>query len=91
MNLVLSSSCAPSDIFVLLSWSSRLYATCIGNNPNFIESDPWRALIGSMTLLLDMLLSSLNAKPSLKHGGLVRTRRALRSVSKIYFLELLLI
>lgn len=88
---VLFSSCAPSDLFVLLSWSCRLYATCIGINPSFVESGPWEALIGSMTILLDMLLSSLKAKPSLKHGGLVRIRRALRSVSRIYFLELFLI
>ena len=88
MNAIPTSSCAPSDLFALLSWSCGIYATCIGNNPNFLQSGSWRVLVGSMTILLDMLLSSFNAKPTLKHGGLVRTRRALRSVRVINFLKI---
>ncbi|CAA7260345.1 unnamed protein product [Cyclocybe aegerita] len=74
-----SDSYAPSDLFVLLSWSCGLYTTCVKSNPNFASSHSWRALVGSLALLLDMLLESTKAKPSMKNGGLVRTRRALRS------------
>ena len=77
------SSHAPADIFVLLSWTCGLYTACVRSDPDFVESTSWRVVIGSMAMLLDMLLVSSNAKPSLKHGGLVRTRRALRSVREI--------
>ena len=73
------SSYAPSTLFVLLGWSCGLYTVCAKNNPDFATSNPLRALIGSMAFLLDMLTDSSVAKPSLKHGGLVRVRRALRS------------
>ena len=43
-------------------------------------SDSWKLLIGSMATLLDMITESTKAKPALKKGALVRTRRALRSV-----------
>lgn len=81
-NLWVFSSHAPSDLFVLLSWTCGLYTTCVRSDPDFVESNSWRVVIGSMAMLLDMLLVSSIAKPSLKHGGLVRTRRALRSVRK---------
>ncbi|KDR69874.1 hypothetical protein GALMADRAFT_913484 [Galerina marginata CBS 339.88] len=74
-----SDSYAPSDLFVLLSWSCGLYTTCVKYNPQFTTSNSWRALVGSMAVLLDMLTESSMAKPSLKKGALVRTRRALRS------------
>jgi hypothetical protein len=69
------SSYAPSDIYVLLSWACGLYTVCVKHNPDFITSNSWRVLVGSMALLLDMLMESTQAKPSLKHGGLVLTRR----------------
>ena len=59
------------------------------DNLHFVQSSSWQVLVRSMTILLDMLLSSSNAKPSLKHGGLVRTRRALRSVRNMGSLKLL--
>ncbi|KAF9479098.1 ARM repeat-containing protein [Pholiota conissans] len=77
-----ADSYAPSDLFVLLSWSCGLYTVCVKHNPDFPKSNPWRALIGSLALVLDMLTESSKAKPSLKKGGLVRTRRALRSAGK---------
>lgn len=91
MNSNLSSSYAPSDIFVLLSWSCGLYTTCVRDNPNFVRSGSWQALVDSMAILLDMLLSSSNAKPSLKHGGLLRIRRAMRSVRNMNSFEYMLI
>ena len=78
----LLSSYAPSDIYVLLSWACGLYTVCVKHNPDFITSNSWRVLVGSMALLLDMLMESTQAKPSLKHGGIVLTRRALRSVRR---------
>jgi hypothetical protein len=78
--IFLCSSYAPSDLFVLLSWSCGLYTVCIKHNAQFTLSDPWKALIGSMATLLDMIAESTKAKPALKKGALVRTRRALRSV-----------
>ncbi|KAF8161530.1 armadillo-type protein [Crassisporium funariophilum] len=74
-------SYAPSDLFVLLSWSCGLYTICAKHNPQFTSSNSWKLLIGSMAILLDMVTESTKAKPSLKKGALVRTRRALRSVS----------
>ncbi|KAF9561868.1 ARM repeat-containing protein [Agrocybe pediades] len=77
-------SYAASDLFVLLNWSCGLYTICVKHNPHFSTSNAWRALIGSLALLLDMISESSKAKPSLKKGALVRTRRALRSAgSKI--------
>ncbi|TFK45118.1 armadillo-type protein [Crucibulum laeve] len=73
------SSHASSDFFVLLSWSCGLYTVCVKNNPDFPASNSWRLLIGSMAILLDMVMESTKAKPSVKKGGLVRVRRALRS------------
>lgn len=75
-----SSSYAPSDLFVLLSWSCGLYTVCVKHNPQFTSSNSWKVLIGSMATLLDMVTESTKAKPALKKGALVRTRRALRSV-----------
>ncbi|KAG2015263.1 translational activator GCN1 [Coprinopsis cinerea AmutBmut pab1-1] len=74
-----ANSYAPSNLFVLLSWSCGLYTTCTKHNPEFPSSPSFRVLVGSMAFLLDMLTESTLAKPSLKQGGLVRTRRALRS------------
>ena len=76
----LCSSYAPSDLFVLLSWSCGLYTVCLKHNAQFTSSDPWKVLVGSMATLLDMIAESTIAKPALKKGALVRTRRALRSV-----------
>lgn len=81
-----SSSYAPADIFVLLSWSCGLLTTCVRANPDFTSTHLWRVLIGTTALLLDMLSDSTNAKPSLQHGGLVRVRRALRSVGDFLLL-----
>jgi len=75
-----SSSYAPSDLFVLLSWSCGLYTVSVKHNPQFTSSSSWKVLIGSMATLLDMVAESTKAKPALKKGALVRTRRALRSV-----------
>ena len=74
------SSYAPSDLFVLLSWCCGLYTVCIKHNPYFTSSTSWSALVGSLASVLDMISESSKAKPALKHGALVRTRRALRSV-----------
>ncbi|KAF8959922.1 armadillo-type protein [Flammula alnicola] len=77
-----SDSYAPSDLFVLLSWSCGLYTTCIKYNPQFSTSNSWRVLVGSLALVFDMLTESSKAKPSLKKGAIVRTRRALRSAGE---------
>ncbi|KAF9059496.1 armadillo-type protein [Rhodocollybia butyracea] len=74
-----SSSYAPSDLFVLLSWCSGIYSVCLEVNPHFTETSSWKSVVGSLAILLDMLCDSNRAKPSLKNGALVRTRRALRS------------
>ena len=78
--MIFSSSYAPSDLFVLLSWSCGLFTVCVKHNAQFTLSDSWRVLIESMANLLDMIAESTKAKPALKKGALVRTRRALRSV-----------
>ncbi|PFH47401.1 hypothetical protein AMATHDRAFT_152123 [Amanita thiersii Skay4041] len=75
-----SSSYAPADLFVLLSWSCGIYAICTQLDPEFPSSTPWRSLVLSMASLLDVILGS-EAKSSLKKGALDRTRRALRSVT----------
>ncbi|KDQ56445.1 hypothetical protein JAAARDRAFT_36597 [Jaapia argillacea MUCL 33604] len=75
-----SSSYAAADIFVLSSWSCGIYTVCLENNPDFTTSRAWDILVGVMAVLLDIILGpSTHAKSSLKHGALVRTRRALRS------------
>jgi hypothetical protein len=76
----LASSYAPSDLFVLLSWSCGLYSICLKTNPDFPETQSWRVLVGILATLFDMILSSIIAKASLKHGAFVRVRRAIRSV-----------
>ncbi|CAL1711997.1 unnamed protein product [Somion occarium] len=71
---------AASDMFVLLSWSCGLYAVCLKTNANFTSTPTWRALIGVMAILVDLLLDkSSHAKPSVRKSTLVRARRALRS------------
>lgn len=82
---VVSSSYAPSNLFVLLGWCSGLYTVCLESNPKFIETLSWKSLVGSMAILLDMVYDSDRAKPSLKKGALVRVRRALRSVCSLPF------
>ncbi|KAG7093730.1 hypothetical protein E1B28_007382 [Marasmius oreades] len=74
-----SSSYAPSNLYVLLSWCCGLFTVCVETNPTFAESQSWNSMLSSMATLLDMLSSSQQAKPSLKNGGLVVVRRALRS------------
>ncbi|KAF9266994.1 ARM repeat-containing protein [Marasmius fiardii PR-910] len=76
-----SSSYAPSNLYVLLSWSCRLYTVCIETNPTFTDSQLWTSVLTSMATLLDMLSSSQQAKTSLKNGGIVLVRRALRSAN----------
>lgn len=73
------SSYAPSNLFVLLSWSCGLYTTCTKHNAEFPSANAFRALVGSMAFLLDLVSESTIAKPSLKHGSVVRVRRALRA------------
>lgn len=75
----LCSSHAPSNLFVLLSWSCGLYTTCVKCDPDFSASNSFRVLVGSMAFLLDMLSESSMVKPSMKRGAVVRVRRALRS------------
>jgi hypothetical protein len=75
-----NSDCyAPSDLFVLLSWSCGLDTVYLKHDPLFTLSNSWKVLIGSMETLLDMVAESAKAKPALKKGALVRTRRTLRS------------
>ncbi|TFK26296.1 translational activator GCN1 [Coprinopsis marcescibilis] len=74
-----ADSYAPANLFVLHSWSCGLYTTCMKANPAFTSTNPFRVLVGSMAFLFDMINESKAAKPSLKHGVLIRTRRALRS------------
>jgi len=75
------SSYAPADLFVLLSWCCGIYAICVKENGQFSSTSSFKALVGSIALLLDMVLESSKAKETLKKGALTRTRRALRSVS----------
>ncbi|KAI0077211.1 ARM repeat-containing protein [Panus rudis PR-1116 ss-1] len=71
---------APSDVYVLLSWASGLYTVCLKTNPTFPSTSAWKAALGSLALLLDLLLDpSSHAKHSLRTSALVRVRRALRS------------
>ncbi|KAK7051190.1 translational activator of GCN4 [Paramarasmius palmivorus] len=74
-----SSSYAPSNLYVLLSWSCGFYTVCLETNPTFVETQCWKTIVGIVATLLDMILGSQQAKPSLKNGALVLTRRALRS------------
>ncbi|KAL0955554.1 hypothetical protein HGRIS_001793 [Hohenbuehelia grisea] len=73
------SAYASSDLFVLLSWSCGLYTVCLKTNPDFTSSQSWITLVTALATLLDILLESAVAKPSMKNGVLVRVRRALRS------------
>ncbi|GLB43526.1 putative ARM repeat-containing protein [Lyophyllum shimeji] len=73
------SSYAPSDLFVLLSWSCVIYTVCLQAGPDFSATNAWRLLVGSMAMLLDMLSASTKARPAVLRGALVRVRRALRS------------
>ncbi|KAF5363220.1 hypothetical protein D9758_008404 [Tetrapyrgos nigripes] len=77
-----ASSYAPSDLYVLLSWSCGLYTVCLETNALFTETQSWTFLVASMALLLDMICDSERAKPSLKNGALVHVRRALRSAGE---------
>ncbi|KAF8883249.1 armadillo-type protein [Infundibulicybe gibba] len=74
-----SSSYAPSDIFVLLSWTCGIFTTCMKANPGFPLTPSWRLIVVTMALLFDMIQDSDQVKPALKHSALVRTRRSLRS------------
>ncbi|KAF5354845.1 hypothetical protein D9756_005584 [Leucocoprinus leucothites] len=74
-----ADSYAPADLFVLLSWGCGIYAICVKQNEQFSSTPPFKALVGSIALLLDMVLESSKAKGTLKRGALTRTRRALRS------------
>lgn len=53
---------APPNFFVLLSWCSGVYTVCLEANPHSTESSSWRSLVGSMTILLDMVFDSDRAK-----------------------------
>jgi hypothetical protein len=75
-------------LFVLLNWAYGIYTICVKQNENFPTSPAFKALVGSMALLLDMVLESSKSKDTLKRGALVRTRRALRSVSIFAFAPL---
>jgi len=84
------SSYAPSDLFVLLSWSCGIYTVCLKTNPDIPPTQVWRVLVGILATLFDLINGSVKAKPSLKNGALVRVRRALRSVCFICLLQILL-
>ncbi|KAG2158689.1 armadillo-type protein [Suillus bovinus] len=74
------STYAPSNIFVLLSWTCGLYATCLRFSPGFTSSPPWKVLVEIFATLLDMQLNrSTRTKPTMQKSAFVRTRRALRS------------
>ena len=77
------SSYAPTDMFALLSWACGIYTVCVEQNEDFSSSPPFKGLVGSIAVLLDMVLESSKSKDALKNGALARTRRALRSVSVI--------
>lgn len=68
-------------MFVLLNWACGIYTVCVKQNESFSSSPPFKGLVGSIAVLLDMVLESSKSKDSLKNGALARTRRALRSVS----------
>lgn len=69
-------------MFILLSWCSGIYTICLEHNEHFTSSPAWSPLVGSMATLLDLILDKTNrAKASIQKSALVRTRRALRSVS----------
>ncbi|KAG2115671.1 armadillo-type protein [Suillus cothurnatus] len=74
------STYAPADIFVLLSWTCGLYATCLRSSPGFTSSPPWKVLVEIFATLLDIQLNrSTRTKPTMQKSAFVRTRRALRS------------
>ncbi|TFK68469.1 ARM repeat-containing protein, partial [Pluteus cervinus] len=75
------NSFAPSDIFVLLSWSCGIYTIC-AKRDEFVASKSWPVLVSVIATLFDMLNDSEVAKPSLKQGAVTRLRRALRSASQ---------
>jgi hypothetical protein len=75
------SSCASMDMFVLLSWSCRLYTVCVSYDAKFPSTQSWNYLIPSLATLLNLLLAqSTRAKTSMRKSALTLTRRALRSV-----------
>ncbi|KAG2121247.1 armadillo-type protein [Suillus clintonianus] len=75
-----SSTYAPADIFVLLSWACGLYTTCLRSSPGFTSSPLWKMLVDIFATLLDMQLNRFTrTKPTMQKSALVRTRRALRS------------
>lgn len=74
-------------MFVLLNWAYEIYTICVKQNENFPTSLAFKALVGSMALLLDMVLESSKSKDTLKKGAVVRARRALRSVSTLAFVS----
>jgi hypothetical protein len=76
------SSQSSADIFVLLSWSTSMYSVCLTENDMFAASRSYKILVGVIAVLLNRLLDeSLRIKASMRRAALVRTRRALRSVS----------
>jgi hypothetical protein len=79
------SSYATSDLFVLLSWTSGLYAICLQTNSEFpvISSPQFKELLGIMATLLEAILDPTSAgKASLRQSALTRVRRAFRSSPK---------
>ena len=69
-------------MFVLLGWCCGTYSICLEHNENFTSYPAWSPLVGTMAVLLDLILDKTNrAKASIQKSALVRTRRALRSVS----------
>ena len=86
LECTMPSAHAAADMFVLLSWCCGLYVTCLECSPDFPSNRAWPVLLGIMASLVDMVLDpSTRAKKSLQKSALVRTRRALRHVSRLKF------
>jgi hypothetical protein len=84
ISLNLFSSYAPADLFVLLSWSSGLYAAFLSCNPAFTSSQSWNVLVEAFATLFYLLFSeSAHTKSSIRKASLTRTRQALRTVGLV--------
>lgn len=86
MTRLLPRAHASTDVFVLLSWCCGIYTVCLQCNPEFPSERSWSPLVSTIAALLNLLLDkATKTKPTVQKSALVRTRRALRTVSREYY------
>lgn len=81
--MLVYSTAAASNRFVLLTWCSTLYSVLLEIDTDLPKAPTWPLLLHLLATLLNAILDQgSHAKQTLRQGAVIHLRRAIRKVSR---------